>query len=284
MASRLKDPERAGVMVVTTCRHPEAAQTSRAKAVAELCQVPYLERSSFARMTAASGADLFYVVGRKTEALRRGSDEFYVHPGMIKMKRADGASHPLVRAVRPPGAGPVERLIDGTLGMAGDALHLSTVLKIGVVGLEINPVLASLVRGGLQHMVAGDAWWGASARRVDVRCADNLAYLRELAAHAVDVVYLDPMFESSLGGALGFDVFKGLADHAPLSSQLLTEASRVARCRVVVKVVGASDPPALEDGAPAFNRRVRGGAVDYLVVEKVLENPEWDKPDLGHRR
>jgi hypothetical protein len=91
------------------------------------------------------------------------------------------------------------------------------------------------------------------------------------------------MFDSPLGAHQSFTVVRRFADPRPLSSELLAEAQRVARRRLVLKIPGGAPVPKLSPPLPGWNRRVRGGAVDYIVSEKEIARPEWDEPDRGWR-
>ena len=65
--------------------------------------------------------------------------------------------------------------------------------------------------------------------------ADAIDDTKEIDMKAVDVVYLDPMFRYSVQGSSNMQPLHQIADRRPLRRELLQEACRVARRRVVVK-------------------------------------------------
>lgn len=222
---------------------------------------------------ARHGASLAYVVSREKEMLTDGERSLFMHPGLFYLKQGDGRTHPLIRALSPEGAPPVRRVIDATLGLAGDALHVAAVLDVEILGIEASPILASLVREGLERVARERRRWRRPASAITVRQGQALDVLQGLGDGAADVVYLDPMFVEPLGAQPGFDLLRLVADASQPSSALLAEAARVALRRVVVKVGGAAPPPAAAPPPPGWNHWVRGGAVDYHVLEKAGFDP-----------
>lgn len=274
-------------LVVTTCYKPTPGIEGEARAVAEVCGVVYSARRSVATLEAsssASGPVFLYVVGRARHEIRVRDDVLFVHPGLYQLKRMAGREHPLLRALSPHVTSELHTVFDGTLGLAADAVHVAGLLGVKVVGIESSPILASLTRDGLRRMASQTRKWAAGAGRVQVEIGDALEALRGQATDAMSAVYLDPMFSKPAGAHQSFGVLRALADHKPLTEDLLIEAQRVAQRRVVLKIPGASAVPDVSPGPPGWNRRVRGGAVDYLVCEMELEQPEWDAPDTGRLR
>lgn len=266
---------------VTTCKGPSEVIVARAEEVASRLGAPLhiRRRGSVASLFRATGASLLYIIGWEREEVRDVSGEvFFVHPGLFFMRRADGEVHPLTRAVSPEGRAGVRRLVDGTLGAAGDALHLAWWLRgAEVVGLEASAALHALQEEGLGRMArAVGEGYAEAAGRIRAEHGEALRWLASQAPGSADVVYLDPMFEAPQAAQSGFGLLRRLAHGAPLTGELLEAASRVARQRVVVKVPGVAPVPSLGGAEEAFNRRVRSRAVDFLIVEKVLQAPEWE--------
>src|SRR5438445_616654 len=67
----------------------------------------------------------------------------------------------------------------------------------------------------------------AAAARIEVRCADHRAVLRELPSRSFELVLLDPMFRAPLDAGPLFSLLRDFADHAPLDASTLREAQRV---------------------------------------------------------
>lgn len=237
-------------MIVTTASKPDPALIARAQQVAERCQVAYAPRRG------ALPDGLVYVVGRDREELRGFGHRLAVHLGLLHARVAAGRSHPLIAALT--GGGEVRSVVDGTVGLAGDALHIATVLGCPVLGIEGSGAVYSLLEEGLARLASEEP----AAARVTVRHGDAATVLDTLEADSADAVYLSPMYEVPRQAAPGFELLRAVAIHAPLDERLLAAASRVARHRVVVKVGPGDVLPVGSEIA-----RVRGRAVDYAVVE-----------------
>lgn len=180
---------------------------------------------------AAGGAPVLILSKARADMVHRGR-VFRASVGMayLRLVRARrGETDPLVRAA---GLSPGEEVLDATLGLGGDALIAAHATGAKVTGLEASPVLAAFVAAGLcRLLVPGQV----AAARIEVRCADHRAALREMPDRSVDVVLLDPMFRSAGESGALFDLVRDLAEHAPLAPETLAHARRVARRGVLVK-------------------------------------------------
>lgn len=268
-------------LVVTTSLHPNSELVNRARAVAEQCGAPFWpRRGGISGWWDRPDVELVYVVSAEREELRGPKDRLSVHEGLMKLKAADGLGHPLLRAVQPPGALPVGLVLDGTLGLAQDALHIAAMLDAEVLGFEAEPMLACLAQAGLRRIVEHRPRWAEAAAKIEAQCASSLQVLRRMGDGSVPVVMLDPMFETPLRATPGYDLLRQCAYSEPLTDALLEEAVRVAGARVLVKVpLGRAEQPLL--GLRGYNRRVCGRACDYLIIEKELTDPVWEIPRAG---
>lgn len=277
-------------LVVTTSLAEDARLVERAREVAARCRAPFRPRSvGLARWLEDPDVELVYVVSAEKEELCSVEARLSVHEGLLKLRTRAGLEHPLIRAVAPEGAPPVREVVDATVGLAQDSLHIAASLEAEVLGLEASPVIASLTEAGLSRIARGPRWADA-ASRIQLRIVDARSALSKMAPGSADVVYLDPMFDVPARAQPGYALLRRCAQPAPLDRALLEAASRVAKARVVVKVPFGRTLPEIEAPAPAFNRRVCGKAVDYLVVEKALSAPSWERPrrprprkDVGER-
>jgi hypothetical protein len=267
------------ILAVTTSYDPKPHHVARAKAVALRSGAPYLvRRRGLDSMFRPGEVELIYVVSKRRDELRSPNQHIFVHEGMMKLKSQPGKDHPLCRAVAPDGAPPVARVVDATMGLAGDAIQLAIVLGLEVEGIEASPVICALLEEGFQRLARETPLkWRDAFTRLSVTEGRALDVLRTMPGGSRPVVYFDPMFATPLGAAPGFDVFRRVAEHAPLDEATLLEAIRVASDRVVVKV--AHGERATAEVQPGYNRRVCGIAFDYLIVEKALPHPQWE-----HRR
>jgi 16S rRNA (guanine1516-N2)-methyltransferase len=236
-------------LAITTPFRPDPAEVEAALAAAERHGLPYVARGRLAltRLAAEARADGALVLSATRAVLAAAGAERIWSPGMgaLRLKRflderpgrrADPtARDPFLDAAA---LRPGDEVLDCTAGLAADALVAAAAVGPGgrVLGLEASRALAAWTGEGIRRFPA------EAARRVEVRCADHLEFLRTAAARSFDVVTFDPMFRHARAEPGGFDVVRRLSDPRPLSPEALAEARRVARRWVLVK-----------DGAPGWD-------------------------------
>lgn len=209
----------------------------------------------------ASGATHLYVVARAHDELRdAGGHTCFVQEGLLASKLTTGRAHPYLRAVT--GGEEVDSVLDGTLGLANDALHVATVLGCRVRGVEASPVLHALLEEGVPRL-ARTGW--PRAALIGIELGNTLDVLTRCETGSVDVVTLDPMMSRAKKSAPSFSLLREFAHAERASLELLLQASRVARRRVVLKLGKGAPLPA---GCPiTFARFERGAHVTYWVHE-----------------
>ncbi|MGE0709779.1 MAG: class I SAM-dependent methyltransferase [Planctomycetota bacterium] len=254
-------------IITTTTYQGDPASEARAREVAARCGLVFVPRTdSVARLVRLRGADGAYVVGPARVELRGRGLKILVHAGTYPLVEQTGRAHPLLRAVAPLDEDPPETIVDATLGLAKDAIHMAGILGARVIGLERVRLLVCLAEDGLARLAAEGAAWSKGAARVEPHEADAREWLAAQPARSVDVVYLDPMFPRPVKSPWGFALFRTLADAAPLSEELLREALRVARRRVVLKVARGAEAAAAAPLPEVFTERVEGKRLDWLVA------------------
>jgi 16S rRNA (guanine1516-N2)-methyltransferase len=153
-------------------------------------------------------------------------------------RRFGGGRHqPLARAVGlKRGAAPT--VVDATAGLGRDAFVLAC-LGCAVRLVERSPLIAALLRDGLDRAARVPDLGPLVAERLSLTVADGRDYLQNLADdQRPDVVYLDPMYPPRRKAALAGKEMRllrcltGGDDDAP---ELLAAALASARQRVVVK-------------------------------------------------
>ena len=173
-------------------------------------------------------------------------------------RRFGGGRHqPLARAVGlKRGAAPT--VVDATAGLGRDAFVLAC-LGCTVRLVERSPLIAALLRDGLDRAARAPDLGVLVAERLRLIVADGRDYLPQLAEdQRPDVIYLDPMYPPRRKAALtGKDMrllrrLTGDDDDAP---ELLAVALTCARRRVVVKrprraPTLAGPPPDCQIAAP----------------------------------
>lgn len=247
-------------MFVTTAANPSPALEARAARVAERTGLPQVRRrGSLKRLLEAQGATAAYVCTREHDRLDDGGGQrLFVHEGLLKARLASGLDHPLVRAVTDGRR--AERLIDGTLGLGIDAMHLAAATGARVLAVEQSDILRSLCLEGLPRL-ANRAW--PAAARVQPVGGLSVEVMRLLPADSADGVFLAPMFDAPAAAAPGWDLLRPVAHHAPLDEATLEQALRVAP-RVAVKLSpGDAVPEALRDAEQVVSKALR-----YAVLRR----------------
>jgi hypothetical protein len=240
----------AGRIVVTTGARGTSAERARADEVAARTGGRRVERrGSLDRVLRDHDADLAYVVARNGETLQSRDERLGVDVGLLHAKVASGARHPLIRAL-----GEVQTVVDGTLGLAGDALHIRAATGARVLGAEASPWVAELVSAGLRGLAGGR--WSDVAAGIAVHPGSSHALLERVGP--VDAVFIAPMFTAPAAAAPGYGLFRRIADHRVVDDATWSAARAVA-ARVVVRVEKGERAP-FPDMTP-----LAGKAVDYWV-------------------
>lgn len=255
------DPLKVGV---TSGRRPSPAEEAAAREVAEREGFVFRPRRGRSRAALLAGdpargeapLDVLIVVtperveaymageeagGDRPGGRRGGCGPLFFHPNMAKLRiqrLRHGGGDPMVAAM---GLEPGMHVLDCTAGLGADAVVASFVCgeEGKVVGWESSPVVACVIREGMaryrQPARSELPELVAAIRRVRVERRDHREGLKELPDGAFDIVYFDPMFRRPLLESEALLPLRLFADPRPLTPEVLAEAKRVARRRVVVK-------------------------------------------------
>nr|WP_320148279.1 class I SAM-dependent methyltransferase [uncultured Anaeromusa sp.] len=224
---------------VTTARKAGTLLVGEAKKFAEQWQGQYVTRGelSLEMLRQQEGVEkmvIFSVGGPVIEGI--GWRYFY-HPSMAALRALQWERNGQDALIQALALQPGETVLDGTLGLGADAVLMS--LAVGatgkILGVENSPWVAMITSYGLEHIVGQSPALEAAMRRIETRCGDVLDVLRDMPNGSVDAVYLDPMFRYSVQGSSNMQPLHQIADRRPLNRELLQEACRVARRRVVIK-------------------------------------------------
>lgn len=228
-------------LVVTTSRGAAAELTAQAEQIAERLGAPLVPRrdQNLARLMQAHNVDGVVVVrpdGAVFTSPKLPGD-FFFHPNMAKVRIKSlqlGRPDPMIAAMELHEGNTV---LDCTLGRGSDAIVASFVAgRSGrVVGIEVVPLIATLVAVGLRQYVTDSKALNEAMRRVEVVCADHREVLKQYPAGSFDVVYFDPLFSSPVMQSQAMGSLRELADPRSITPEVLAEAMRVARRRVVIK-------------------------------------------------
>ncbi|WP_245604675.1 class I SAM-dependent methyltransferase [Paucisalibacillus globulus] len=231
------------IMIITTPGKSTSKIVGRAKKLANSYGLPYKERHGVSIQTMKNEYrdDIVIVENNRIVISPLNSEkEMFYHPNLalIRAKRimneGKGGQEPLISIAKLKEG---MSFLDCTLGLASDSIIASLIVgPTGkVTGIEGNQLLYFLTHVGLATFTSGIEGFDAALRRIDVIHQEHLNYLRECKTDSFDVVYLDPMFNKSIDTSDGINIIREEAWRTDFSDELIQEAKRVARARVVLK-------------------------------------------------
>lgn len=227
-------------LIVTTAYRTTQELEEEAAKIAASFHVSFIERKkqSIVSLQNRYSNDVYVVGKEREEWFPYGQTEpIFFHPNsaMFRAKRIlRGESDPFLEACALKEG---MKVIDATLGLGSDAIIASLVTGRNgkVIGVEANPVLAHIVKQGLASYQEGADDFLHACRRIDVRQGNHLAFLKSQQTNGVDIVYLDPMFETEITESNGINQIRAVAYGEDVLEETITEALRVASHRVVLK-------------------------------------------------
>jgi predicted methyltransferase len=227
-------------MIVTTAGRTNKEMIEKAKQIANELRIQYVTRhKSSVEAIQRQWHDDVLVVGKNRLEIRpmNGDEPLFFHPNsaMFRVKRIlRGETEPFLQATKLTKG---MSFLDCTLGLASDSIVASLVVgEAGnVTGTEGNRYIAYLVKNGLQHWDSGLEKMNKAMRRIQVIHNDYRTFLASLPDRSFDVVYFDPMFEESILESDGIKGIKPFALYTELDEEVIAEAKRVARKRIVLK-------------------------------------------------
>ena len=223
--------------IVTTTRKPNDALETFAEELSLRLGGEFVRRedNSFDALRERHGAENILLVKKDSLSVVTAEGELFFHPNTahLRIKNLREGDR-LIDALK-ISAG--SKVLDCTLGLGSDALVESYVVGAEgkVVALEVNPLIAEVVRHGMKNFSDDSPHIIEAMRRVEVVNADCRDYLTTCADNSFDVVYFDPMFRRPIKKSSGLNPIRPLADNRPLTSEIICEACRVAKFRVVMK-------------------------------------------------
>lgn len=217
--------------VVTTAASGRAAEAEELSARFGLRAEARAGRTLRQVIEDARGEPVLVLAARRADLYERGR-AFRATAGMAflrVLRVSKGETDPLIAAAALRAG---DRVLDATLGLGGDALVAAHATGTAVVGIESDGLLAAFTQAGLRRLAGHGRDPGG---RIEVVRGDHRLFLRTQADGSFDVVLLDPMFRRSGDSGPNFELLRAHAEHAPLASDTLSEARRVARRGVLVK-------------------------------------------------
>jgi predicted methyltransferase len=255
-------------IAVTTTRDTNVSLNNKAKEISKDLNISYIKRdfSSIKKTIMKDGFDYLVVVERDKIVIKGEDSTLFWHPNMSELKVKSirqGNKDAMIEATKLKEG---NSILDCTLGLAGDSLVFSAVVgeKGHVVGTEINKFIAYLSKCGLENYNDVD---GKSINNIKVVNESYEDYLLKQSDNSFDVVYFDPMFKEPNRKSTSINSFRDFADHRGLNKEILMEALRVCKRRVVIKERHGSNE--LEKlGIEKYYGGKKSGAIIYGVIEK----------------
>jgi hypothetical protein len=227
-------------MIVTTAGRPDQTLKILAKQISFEIHGKYVERrkKSVQYLQSNFDDDVIVVGKNRMELYVRGEKEpIFFHPNSssFRIKRIiNGRKDPFVEAAK-LSAG--MSILDCTLGLASDSIVASFVVgKTGkVVGVEGNPIIAFLTKHGLKKWDSGMDKMNDAMRSIEVIAENSINFLKKCPDQSFDVIYFDPMFDEAIIESDGIKGIRKIALYEDVSKELIDQAKRVAKKRIVLK-------------------------------------------------
>ncbi|SUP41139.1 class I SAM-dependent methyltransferase [Veillonella criceti] len=226
--------------IVTISQKGKELEAQQAKQVADLLQLPYVPRRglSLPNLQAQYEGEDVLILSKKGPKLYTGegkAHEFHLSMAQLRIIAYDrGQCDHLIRAL---GNETVTSFLDCTAGLGSDSLLVSYArpdIK-QLVALEGNPLLAYVTNYGCRHFVHKSEAVTMALRRIQVCAIRFESFLKQATTNSFDVVYFDPMFEVPVKESPQFLSLRGHVLATTMTEDILQEAKRVAKQRVIIK-------------------------------------------------
>jgi hypothetical protein len=224
-------------VIMTETAGADADTRAQARERAEVLGIPYFERQgSLEYMTKLTGTDCFLIYEKNGPVYRAGSSFYRYHIGSaaLRLLQLKKTGYDRLCSLLPE-TRPLS-VLDATFGMGGDSAVISWFLGSHgrVTALECEPVLWEIGQYGLRHW-KGEPDVETALRRILLKKESFQKFLRSAEPRSFDVVYFDTMFKIPVDRSDNMKAFRQAACTDSLSEEVLSDAVRAARRRVIVK-------------------------------------------------
>lgn len=226
--------------IVTTAGRPNEFTIQLARNAANYLHLPYIDRQKRTVIQLQQQYRCDVLVAAKSQWEYYGlntTEPFFFHPSsaMFRVKRVErGERDPFLEVCRLTKG---DTFVDCTLGYASDSLLAA--LAVGesgkVIGCEANPVLAFIMHEAFHNGRTNYVEFQALMDRIHIVSSDAISYLERLDSNSVDVVYLDPMFETTIEESANISPLRSVGVQDALTAKWVEESLRVSKKRVVLK-------------------------------------------------
>ena len=258
---------------VTTSTKAGAEQIEAAIGLAKQYSVAYVPRGKYSLQKLRESHQVDFLVtvdGNKHVFVEEPSLRWHPSMAIPRFRRLMEGGEDMLLSAAAITEG--DRFLDCTLGLGADALIAAWAVGDSgkVLGLEASPVIALVAGWGIRN----EAWrynrrkapMASAAGRIDVLNEEAGAYLQGQPDASWDVVYFDPMFRAPRNQSDGMNSLRPFACYEPFTAELLEDARRVCRKRVVLKERWFS--PLFQKLGADFTMKTKYGPVAYGVWEK----------------
>ena len=223
--------------IVTTPR--KVSNENFAVEIAQRLGGQFVRRESFSldALKKIHGVENILLVKKNSLSVVTAEGELFFHPNTAHLRIKNlrgGEGDRLIDALKISGG---SKVLDCTLGLGSDAIVESFIVGATgkVIALESNPLIAAIVGYGMKNFLEDSLHILEAMRRVEVVNADCSDFLKTCADKSFDAVYFDPMFRRPIEKSSGLNPIRPLADNRPLTEEIIRQARRVAKFRVVMK-------------------------------------------------
>lgn len=225
--------------IVTTIREPNTATKSLAEEISLNLGANFVPRENFSldKLKMLHRAENILLVKKNSLSIVTAEGELFFHPNTAHLRIKNlrgGQGDRLIDALK---ISEGSKILDCTLGLGSDAIVESFIAGESgkIIALESNPLIFQVVSHGLQNFSDDSSHILESMRRIEVFNADCLDFLKICQDNSFDAVYFDPMFRKPIKKSSGLNPIRPLADNRPISNEIIAQARRVAKFRVVMK-------------------------------------------------
>ena len=226
-------------VIVTTARKFSDEMKILAENTARKLNLKFVERKNFSADDLKKIFDTKNILVAKKNSLNLLTEEgeLFFHPNTAHLRIKNLRNGDGDRLITAGKISAGMKILDCTLGLGSDAIVESFVVgEFGkVIALEINPVIAEIVRHGMKNFSDDNEKILQAMRRVEIITADYSDFLKSAAENSFDVVYFDPMFRHAITKSSGINSIRPVANKNPLTVEAVQEACRVAKNFVVMK-------------------------------------------------
>ncbi|MFP7297940.1 class I SAM-dependent methyltransferase [Neobacillus niacini] len=227
-------------MFVTTAGRTNQQMIEKAMETAEVLNIPYIARKkkSILLLQKETNSECIVVGKERLELFHKEAQHpFFFHPNsaMFRIKRLKNGEHdPFADAAQLNNG---MTFLDCTLGLASDSIVASYLVgdEGRVTGTEGQKYLAFIVQEGLRTWKTEVPEMNKAMASIQVIHSQALEYLKSLPDESYDCVYFDPMFDESILESDGIKALGYIAMHEDLNKEMIDEAYRVTKYRVLLK-------------------------------------------------